>query len=95
MEERFINFKAFVEKQMPNSTVALVLNHVNLQAFMLMIIKMVDEHPACEHDFKSNKICGHHAAIAIFEKLRLDPAEFTPEARVKFERYCTYFISLT
>ena len=97
MQQKFENFKAFVESEVPGSAVTFLLGQADLQTFIAIIIKMVNEHEPCDHDgpaggVTTTRICSHHAAGIILERLGLNPESFSAAARVKLELYCEYFL---
>ena len=95
LEQRFTNFKTFVAEQVPDSLIVFVLKTMSLQGFLALMIKMMNEHPACSKycgGIAMGRLCSEHAAEAVIKKLDLDPARFTPEALAKFKLYCEYFM---
>ena len=97
LEQRFTNFKTFVEQQVPNSMIVFMLKTMSLQGFLALMIKMTREHPACSKycgGVAIGRHCSEHAAEIVMKKLDLDPAQFTPEALAKFKLYCEYFMGI-
>lgn len=90
MQQRFENFKIFVESEAPSdSMIPLLLKPMTLQMFIAGIVQM-----KIKYD-DGQPWTGQRASKLILSTLGLHPLQFTPPALDKFQRYCEYFLEQT
>lgn len=86
MEQRFTNFKQFVQAHIPHNPVTYLLQTMSLDIFFALLTRM----RAANGPMTPREISRH-----VLTRLMINPTDFPPAALSKFELYIEYFDAAT